>query len=264
MKSTRARAAVVANRSIKSRQSQTWVQTVSGITLLAVGLQGTAADAVGDWSSQSLDGQTELENTGFAEAVGETNPEIVAPVKPEMAQPRFTQLRMRFQTIVNSEVSETVDESPTNGLENHRRELHRRSNAVELKLLELQQLLSLQAYGTSFADRLLEEDGAYQAKLQELRSLEAKFHRALEQTDRAALRQLRYRLQQIDQELLQQAQVQLQQYVAAAQMTSTLGLWQEPMYRESLRWLMEHTHERHLLQARQQMLASTVVAMTVD
>lgn len=254
----------MANSSVQSRQSRSWGKTISGLTILAVGLQGTTADAVGEQSLQSPDEGANAKETGRLTKPFVERSAAVEPVAPETTQPRFAQWRIRLQAMVNQTVQQADEDLEIGHLENHRRELHRRSNQVESQLLELQQLLSLQAYGTSFADRLLEDDQAYQAKLQELRSLEADIHRALDRSDEARLKRLQFRLEQADRELRQQAQRQLRQYIAQAQMSSTLGLWQEPMYRESLKWLMEHTHERHLLQARQQTLASTLVAMTAN
>ncbi len=230
----------------------------SSMLVLTVGFQGTAANAVGDFPVPEPDKPMfESEATDASEDV---NTDPVAAVEPTSIRPRFSQLRVQAQRLIKAEVQPATNVSVVS-LETHRRELHRRSNAVESQLLDLQYLLSIQAYGDSFADRLLDENEAYQTKLKQIQALETEIHEAIQQTDTAQLTQLQRRLKRIDQELRQTAQGQLQQHIAQAQVTSTMGLWQEPMYRESLQWLMEHTHERHLLRARQQTLASTLVAI---
>lgn len=232
----------------------------SGILVLTMGLQTAAANAVGV-SSAPLTESTSSTSQQTVDASAETATGTVAPVAP--AHPRFSQLKRRAQQLLTTQVTPVTNLSLTR-LENHRRELHRRSNEVELQLLSLQQLLSIQSYGTSFADQLLNENEAYQAKLVQLQTVEAEMHTAIEQSDTAALSQLQNRLQRTAQELQQIAQNQLIEHIEQAQTTSTLGLWQEPMYRESLRWLMEHTHQRHLLNARQRTLAHTLVAIAPD
>ncbi len=234
-----------------------WLQTVSGMAVLAVGLQGSTAHAeipvaIAD---KPTDGITNADTDAVDDAV-----DVSTSVAPAPVRPTFSPLT-RIQRLLNSDTRLADTSLPANRLDDHRRGLHRRSNEVESKLLGLQQLLSIQSYGTSFADRLLDEDETYQTKLQQLQTLEADMHTALAQGNETGLNQLKNRLQQTDKELRQLAQNQLQQYVQQVQGESTLGLWQEPMYRQSLRWLMEYTHERHLIQARQQTLAQTLVAM---
>ena len=255
------------DRRTPPRSSHPWWQTASGVAILTVGLQGMAANAVGELPitlSDVPDGDGEAID---AAATGdlEIDPDIVAEVAPASPQPRFSQFMTRAQGLIKNEPQQqSVTNLSVVRLEIHSRDLHRRSNQVEAQLLGLQQLLSLQSYGTSFADRLLAEDATYQAKLQQLQALETEIHEAIEQADSATLSQLERRLQRVDQDLRQQAQTQLQQYIERAQATSTLGIWQEPMYRESLLWLIEHTHERHLLKARQQTLARTLIAVAPE
>lgn len=242
------------------RQSYKWLPTASGVLALTVGLQGNTTIAVGALSASSpeLDHLTnQREDTIDVSADIET----VSPIEPPLQRPKFSQFKSRAQRLLKTDVKSAPNLS-LDRLQNHRRTLHRRSNEVESQLLSLQQLLSIQSYGTSFADRLLDEDDVYQTKLQQLQALEAEIHVAIEQADTVKFSQIQSRLRGIDQELKQLAQKQLQQYIAQAQTSSTLGLWQEPMYRESLRWLMEHTHERHLLKARQQTLARTLIAVS--
>mgnify|MGYP001795581264 CR=1 FL=1 len=234
----------------------------SGLLVLTMGLQTAAANGIGV-SSVPLPESTNSPSRQTVNASAETETGTVAPVAPTPLQPRFSQLKRRAQQLLTTQATPVTNLSLTR-LENHRRELHRRSNEVELQLLSLQQLLSIQSYGTSFADQLLNENEDYQAKLLQLQTLEAEMHTAIEQSDMAALSQLQNRLQRIAQELQQIAQNQLIEHIEQAQTTSTLGLWQEPMYRESLRWLMEHTHQRHLLNARQRTLAHTLVAIAPD
>lgn len=253
------------DRRIQSRLSHPWWQTASGVAILTVGLQGMAANAVGELPVTDVPDGGESVPDAAVDIALETAPEIVAEVAPANPRPRFSQLMTRAQSLIKNEPQQqSVANLSVARLEIHSRDLHRRSNQVEAKLLGLQQLLSLQSYGTSFADRLLAEDATYQAKLQQLQALETEIHGAIEQADSATLSQLERRLQRVDQDLRQQAQTQLQQYIERAQATSTLGIWQEPMYRESLLWLMEHTHERHLLKARQQTLARTLIAVAPD
>lgn len=246
-------------------QSSGWLQTVSGVAVLTVGLQGTAASAVDAPVIEA--GSDAAVKTATVEIANDVAYPVSAPIEPTAPQPRFSQWRQQVQKLTTRDIpSSTVSQVRQSvvRLENHRRELHRHSNHVESQLLGLQQLLSIQSYGTSFADRLLDEDATYQAKLQELTALEADIHGAIEQEDMAALSQLQIHLQRSDQELRQIAQQQLQAYIQQAQDSSTMGLWQEPMYQQSLRWLMEHTHERHLLNARQRTLARTLVAIAPD
>ncbi|MEM7065301.1 MAG: hypothetical protein AAF572_19335 [Cyanobacteria bacterium P01_B01_bin.77] len=248
-----------------------WLQTVSGVAVLTVGLQGAAANAV-DAPIIEAEPPTDaaVETAAMETAAMETAADVVypaSPIEPSAPQPRFAQWRRQVQKLTTRDIPSSAVSQMSSSvvrLENHRRELHRHSNEVESQLLGLQQLLSIQSYGTSFADRLLDEDDTYQAKLQELTALEADIHRAIEQADMMALSQLQARLQYSAQELRQIAQQQLQQYIQQAQDSSTMGLWREPMYQQSLRWLMEHTHERHLLNARQQTLARTMVAIAPD
>ncbi|MEM8614923.1 MAG: hypothetical protein AAGF93_23160 [Cyanobacteria bacterium P01_H01_bin.105] len=241
-----------------------WLPTASGMLALTVGLQGAAANAVG---GVPFTESTESTNQHAVDITVETDLEVdtgtVTPVELALQQPRFSQLKSRAQQLLKTQAAPAPNLSIVR-LENHRRELHRRSNEVESQLLGVQQLLSIQSYGNSFADQLLNENDAYQTQLQQLQALEAKMHTAIEQSDMARLSQLQNRLQSTDQELWQIAQKQLEHYMEQAQTTSTLGLWQEPMYRESLRWLMEHTHQRHLLKARQQILARTLVAVAAN
>ena len=245
-----------------SAQSPSWVPTTSGILALTFGLPGAAANALGELPATftAPDVPTnELEGVNNASATEVDTPEV-SPVGPMISRPRFSRLKLQAQKLLRSRPSAAPTLS-VERLENHRRDLHRRSNEVESQLLGLQQLLSIQAYGNSFADRLLAEDTAYQAKLQQLQTLEAELHGAMKQDDTATLNQLQNRLGQTDRELRQIAQDQLQRYIDQSQTNSTLGLWQEPMYQQSLRWLMEHTHERHQLNARHQTLARTLVAI---
>ncbi|MBE9070291.1 hypothetical protein IQ260_26980 [Leptolyngbya cf. ectocarpi LEGE 11479] len=246
-------------------QPSGWLQTVSGVAVLTVGLQGTAASAVDAPVIEA--GPDAAVETAAVEIANDVAYPISSPIEPAAPQPRFSQWRRQVQKLTTRDIpSSAVSQiSPSVvRLENHRRELHRRSNEVESQLLGLQQLLSIQSYGTSFADRLLDENDAYQTKLQALTALEADMHAAIEQADMVALSQLQARLQRSDQELRQIAQQQLQHYIQQVQDSSTMGLWREPMYQQSLRWLMEHTHERHLLNARQQTLARTLVAIAPD
>ncbi|MGD1853899.1 MAG: hypothetical protein ACFB2W_06555 [Leptolyngbyaceae cyanobacterium] len=267
MKRSRAHAVADPDRSARSQQSYTWVQTVSGMTALAVGLQ---AAAVGEASiTPAVEPSTaNLKDSVFTDGpvLADTNIEatVVAPVKPDIVQPRFSQWGAQVQGLITNAAKSPIGSPVVNYLEAHQRELHQRSNAVESQLLELQLLLSLQPYGTSFADQLLHEDTVYQTKLRRLKVLEADLHTAFQQADTTMFDQLRNRVQQTERELQQQAQRQLQQHISQAQTRSTLSLWREPMYRESLRWLMEHTHERHSLTVRQQTLASTLVALAPE
>lgn len=260
MKLSRAHAAVVANHTAISRQSRTWIHTVSGITILAVGLQGT--DAMGKLSEQSFDESpiANLGNIDLTDTFVEPIDSVVAPKESNLTQPRFSQFRVRVQALISNNSSQSSRLSIIDHLEAHRRQLHRRSNEVELQLLDLQQLLSLQAYGTSFADRLLDEDEAYQSKLQQLQTLEAEMYGTIGQSNTAMFNQFKHQLQLADQELRDIAQNKLKKYIEHTQSTSTLGVWQEPMYLESLTWLMEYTHERHLLKIRQQTLMHTLLA----
>ena len=277
MKLNRAQSTVATKRLAKSQRSHSWLQTASGMTILAIGLQGAAASAVGELSVDNLsaplpasisdpDGISEsaVSESAVSESAVEVAPENNTSVEPTAPQPRFAQFKNRVQGLMKPD-SQPLSNSLSNPyvarLETHRRDLNRRSNEVEAQLLSVQQLLSIQSYGTSFADRLLDEDREYQVKLQQLRALETLLHTALEQADTEMLNLLNNRLQRIEQDLKQRAQLQLQQHIEQAQVTSTLGLWQEPMYRESLRWLMQHTHERYLLKARQQTLAHAFVAI---
>lgn len=248
-------------------QPSGWLQTVSGVAVLTVGLQGAAASAVDAPVVEIAEPTTDA---AVETAAMETAADVASPaasIAPSAPQPRFSQWRRQVQKLTTRDISSSAVSQISPSvvrLEKHRRELHRHSNEVESQLLGLQQLLSIQAYGTSFADRLLDEDDTYQSKLQELTALEADIHEAIEQADTVALSQLQARLQRSDQELRQIAQKQLQHYIQQAQDSSTMGLWREPMYQQSLRWLMEHTHERHLLNARQQTLARTLVAIAPE
>ncbi|ESA32342.1 hypothetical protein N836_27515 [Leptolyngbya sp. Heron Island J] len=231
---------------------------------LTCGLSGSAANALAELPATFATPEApanELE--GVNDSTTEVDPPKAAAVEPAALRPSFSRLKLKAQKLLRSQ-SPTAPTLSVERLEGHRRDLHRRSNEVESQLLGLQQLLSIQAYGKSFADRLLAEDAAYQAKLQQLQTLEAELHGAMKQADAATLSQLQNRLDQTDRELRQIAQTQLQRYIDQAQTNSTLGLWQEPMYRQSLRWLMEHTHERHQLNARQQTLADTLVAIAAN
>ena len=230
-----------------------WLPTTSGMLALTVGLQGAAANAIAATTltpTKSADITEQSQNT-----VAVSAPDTAALVEPAPIWPRFS--RFKAQQPDNTHLL-------TMRLENHQRELHRRSNEVESQLLAVQELLSLEPYGTSFADQLLDDDTTYQTKLRQLRLLEADIHTALKHSDEASFDQLQNRLERTDRELRRLAQKQLRRYVKRAQRTSTLGLWQEPMYQESLRWLMERTHERHLLKARQQALVRTMIAMAPD
>ena len=104
----------------------------------------------------------------------------------------------------------------------------------------------------------------YQRKLQQLTKLETEIHSAIERDDQTQLRNLQHRLQRMDEDLRILAQQQLQQHIEQAQAESVSSLWQEPMYNSSLEWLMDHTHERHSLKARQQTLARTMVAIAAE
>ncbi len=227
--------------------------------MATLGLQGTAANAVNVSNAVApATGSTdEFVNTAEASRI------VVEPKtgEPEAAGlfPRFSALGWQSSSRQGSTVSLSVDR-----LKQHRRELHRRSNDVESQLLTIQQLLSMQSYGISFADRLLSEDEFYQSKLQQLTKLEAEIHNAIERDNQTQLRNLQYRLQRMDEDLRILAQKQLQQYIKQAQEQSLSGLWQEPMYHSSLEWLMDYTHERHSLKARQQTLAQTMVAMAAE
>ncbi len=249
------RAQFAGKRQVLSQHNSHWLQTVSGMAVLAVGLQGSTAHAELPVSvtDEPIDGITNADVDAVDNAV-----DVSTSVAPAPVWPTFSPLT-RIQRLLDTRLADAS--LPANRLDDHRRGLHRRSNEVESKLLGLQQLLSIQSYGTSFADRLLDEDATYQTKLQQLQTLEADMHTALAQGNETGLNQLKNRLQQTDKELRQLAQNRLQQYMQQAQGESTLGLWQEPMYRQSLRWLMEYTHERHLIQAQQQTLAQTLVAM---
>lgn len=246
-----------------SHQSPTWVQTVSGVTVLTIGLQGAAASAVSAPVEPFSEPVKELTNEISADATADISP--TEAVEPATAQPRFSQfsqLRTQMQGVLPSQPS-AADQIVAR-LEDRQRELHRHANTVESQLLTLQDLLSMQSYGSSFADRLIEQDSTYQRKLQDMRALEADIHAALEQNDTSSLDQLNQRSQFLDQELRQMAQQMLTNHMEQAQRPSTSGLWQEPIYRESLRWLMDYTHARHLVQAKQQTLARTLVATVAD
>ena len=245
---------------LRSPKSSTWVHTVSSVTVLTVGLQGAAASAV----STPVVPLSEPGEEFAAEATAEVTAASVAPVEPAAVQPRFSQLRAQVQQVLQSNRQPPVANQAIARLENHQRALYRHANTVESQLLSIQDLLSIQAYGTSFADQLLEQNDAYQSKLQQLQTLETDIHVALEQADADSLDQLNHRLQFLDQQLRQMAQQMLTDHMEQAQRPSTFALWQEPIYRESLRWLMDYTHERHLLQVRQQTLARTLVAMAAD
>lgn len=236
--------------------------TASGMLVLTAGFQNPGANAV---SNAPLPEQSEptTELQQITNILADNDTPSVSPVEPNYMQPRFSQLKNQVQRLIKADAQPAPQLSATR-LENHRRDLHRRSNEVESHLLGVQHLLSIQSYGTSFADRLLEQDVTYQTKLQQIRTIETDIHIAIKQADAIKLEQLQKHLNRTDWELRQLAQNQLRQYVVQAQITSTSGLWQEPMYRESLRWLMEHTHDRHLLRARQQILARTTVAVAPD
>jgi hypothetical protein len=228
--------------------------------VLTVGFQGTAANAVGDLP------ELNESTSGFEEAVNvsaDTNISPIASVETAPIRPRFSQLKAQVHRLIKAD-AQPASKLPVIRLENHRRDLHRRSNEVESQLLDLQYLLSIQSYGTSFADRLLDEDETYQTKLQQIQTLEAEIHVAIQRADTVELKQLERRFYRTERALRKTAQTQLQQHIERSQSTSTLGLWQEPIYQESLRWLMEHTHERHLLRAREQTLARTLVAIALD
>ena len=240
---------------LKPSQPLPWLPAASGLLALTAGLQGAAANAVGNITVTPL-GVNNL--TDQSEDSADAVPEEAAPAAPVMSsvRPRFSGARAP-QPVESRLVAMAR-------LESHQRELHQRSNEVESRLLAVQELLSLQAYGTSFADRLLEDDTAYQAKLQQLRLIEAEIHTALGRSDTAAVDQLETRLQRTDRKLRLLAQNQLRHHIEQSQTSSTLGLWREPMYRQSLRWLIDRTHERHLLKARQQTLARTMIAIASD
>ncbi len=242
------------------------LSTASGMLALTLGWQGTAANALGELpgtlvqSSKPTDLFEETDGV-TADIDSDIDTDKASPVEPDALKPRFSQSNSSAQQILLPDTQPTPSKS-IKRLEDYRRDLHRRSNAVESRLLGLQQLLSLQAYGTSFADRLLFEDETYQTKMRQLQVTEAKLLQAsITQTEETTLKQLYAHLQSTDQELRQIALMQLQHYIEQAQTTSTLGLWQEPMYLQSLRWLMEHTHERHQLQARQQILAQALAQL---
>ncbi|MEM1250942.1 MAG: hypothetical protein AAGI69_00820 [Cyanobacteria bacterium P01_H01_bin.21] len=238
-----------------SSQPNPWLSAASGMLALTVGLQGATANNDATVTLSETENPTDQsEDNVDVSAPVETTPVLPAPIWP-----RFSKLIQTRQPVK----TETRPLAMTR-LESHQRELHRRSNDVESQLLAIQELLSLPSYGTSFADRLLDDDDVYQTKLQQLRLLEAEIHTALERSDETTVNQLKTRLQRADRELRRLAQKQLRRYIEQAQATSTLGLWQEPMYQESLRWLMEHTHERHLLKARQQTLRRTMIATASD
>ncbi|EKV00722.1 hypothetical protein Lepto7375DRAFT_2854 [Leptolyngbya sp. PCC 7375] len=236
-----------------------WLPVASGMLTLTVGVQGTA-NALGEWpgflgqSNKPTSELGETDNTATAVDTNETS-----SVEPALLRPRFSQASPQAQQVRPAEAPPAFPK-PIRSLEDYRRDLHRRSNAVESQLLGLQQLLSIQAYGTSFADRLLVEDEGYQVKLRQLQSLEAELlQAAIAQADTATFNQIYVHLYNTDRELRRIAQTQLQRHIDQAQTNSTLGLWQEPMYVQSLRWLMEHTHERHQLKARQQTFITTMV-----
>ena len=136
-------------------RSRRWRQTVSGVTLATLGLQGTAANAV-DAPSTMPPAEGSVDELM---AVAEASPAIVEPKtrEPEVSLiPRFSTVgwpHLRSTGRQEAPVSLSVER-----LKQHRRELHRRSNEVESQLLTIQQLLSMQSYGTSFADKLLSED----------------------------------------------------------------------------------------------------------
>ncbi|MBT9311911.1 hypothetical protein [Leptothoe kymatousa] len=300
-----------------SAGTRRWQQTISGVTAVTLGFQGTVANATDvPLASVPADSATDIfVDRGFIEPV----PAVVVPEgAASVQQPRFSPLgtvpeetipveapppddSIRLFPIRHTGGSQILErarfKAPNGGglgawmsssfllkndlqlrsnqpqpavslsvelLKHHRRELHRRSNAVESQLLNVQQLLSMPSYGNSFADRLLTEDEFYQSKLRKLQTLEAEIHTAIEQQDKILLEQLQHRLQRMDEDLRTLAQTRLQQHIEQAQGTSVSGLWQEPMYHSSLQWLMDHTHERHALKARQQTLAQTIVAMAVD
>lgn len=242
------------------------LSTASGMLALALGWQGTAANALGDLPGTPVkpNEPTDLfEETDSVTA--DIDSDIVtdkaSPVEPAALKPRFSQLNPQAQQMLLPDTQSSSTE-PIKRLEDYRRDLHRRSNMVESRLLGLQQLLSIQAYGTSFADELLFEDETYQTKIRQLQITEAKILQAsIIQTEETTPKQLHAHFQNTDQELRQIAQMQLQRYIKQAQTTSTLGLWQEPMYLQSLRLLMEHTNERHQLQARQQILAQAIAQL---
>ncbi|MEM6252171.1 MAG: hypothetical protein AAF821_04535 [Cyanobacteria bacterium P01_D01_bin.156] len=231
-----------------------WRKTISGVALLTFGFQGTAANAVNVPDTLTT-------NDVIDETVEKTGVESTLTghvVLEKLKQPRFSPLRWqssRSQTAVNLSLER---------LKQHRRELHSHSNDVEFQLLGLQQLLSLEPYSNSFADELLKENTLYQNKLEEVKTLEIDIHRALEQDNGADLNRLQLRLRNLDEELRTLAQQQLKQYVEQAQNVSSSGIWQEPMYHASLEWLMDYTHERHLLKARHKTLAQTMVAMAAE
>ena len=227
------------------------------MALLTVGVPGAIANIEGQPPAPAS-GEA-MVNTSAAVA-----PAGAAAIEPAIAQPRFSQLRARVNGLLSNPAPSSAPSLAAARLEDHRQKLNHRSNEVESQLLSVQQLLSIQSYGTSFADRLLAEDADYQAKLQQLQTQEAELHRALGQTDPTRLAQLRRRVQLTEQALQQRSQLQLQRHIEQAQASSTLGLWQEPMYLGSLRWLMEHTHERHLLKAQQQTLARTLIATAAE
>ncbi|MGD1951757.1 MAG: hypothetical protein ACFB14_19240 [Leptolyngbyaceae cyanobacterium] len=234
-----------------------WLSAVSGILALTVGLQGAAAN------SEATVTLSEAENLTDQ---SEDNVDVLVPIEATPAPVEAAPIWPRFSRLIQTRQPVKTETRPLAmaRLESHQRELHRRSNDVESQLLAIQELLSLPSYGTSFADRLLDDDDVYQTKLQQLRLLEAEIHTALEQSDETTVNQLKTHLQRTDRELRRLAQKQLRHYIEQAQATSTLGLWQEPLYQESLRWLMEHTHERHLLKARQQTLRRTMIATAPD
>lgn len=241
-------------------RSQRWRQTVSGVTVATLGLQGAAANAI-DVPSAVFPADSRPTDTFIT--IAETSPAEPATSEPEVVLiPRFSALGWR--PLLSTSRQESPVSLSVERLKQHRRELHRRSNEVESQLLTIQQLLSMQSYGNSFADKLLSEDEFYQSKLQKLTKLEAEIHSAIEDDNQTQLRNLQHRLQQMDEDLRILAQQQLQQYIEQAQSQSLSSLWQEPMYNSSLQWLMDHTHERHSLKARQRTLAQTMVAMAAE
>lgn len=260
MERNRAQSKAVTRRPRRSQQRPLyWLPAASGMLALTVGVQGTAANALVEWpgflgqSNESNNQFGEQENIATAIATNEAS-----AVEPALLRPQFSQAHPQPQQGRQTEASPSFPK-PIRSLEDYRRDLHRRSNAVESQLLDLQQLLSMQAYGTSFADRLLVEHEDYQVKLRQLQNLESELlQAAIAQADTATFNQIYMRLYNTDRELRQIAQTQLQRYIEQSQTNSTLGLWQEPMYVQSLRWLMEHTHERHQLQARQQTFLTTM------
>ena len=215
---------------LPQRINRPWVKTVSGIAAVtAAGSLPTVTAAAPDPPDMSPAAPPEI----LSERLAQQRHRPAVAIAPALAGPRFAIRSLRRP-------------SPLEQLEARRQQLRRQQSQTETQLAQIQHLLALEVYSPSFADELLSQSRAYQLQLRELQRLEA---RSQSLDAAAAAAQAEQRLQRL-------AQEQLARYIDQHQTDS--ALWQEPMYHSSLGWLMEATHQRHLLLARQHTVAQAI------